>query len=378
MKRTGTGAAGKTAAQQSDQLESALGLVRNNVCTTPGYVPGLQPKPGQHLIKLNTNENPYPPSPKVLDAVKRAADGMLRLYPSPRGDALRAEAARLYGLAPEQVLCGNGSDEILAIIMRTFISEGDTIAFFTPSYSLYPVLAALAGARTVTVPLPRDAFAGGIDGLPVPSPRAKVFFLSTPNAPYGFAFPTEWIRRLIASFPGILVADEAYVDFAPESSLPLLADNPRLIVARTLSKTFSLAGMRVGFAFAHEKIVEQMMKVKDSYNLSRLAQEAGVAALADKAYLAETRDKITSVRRTFTDRLKKKGFTVQPSDANFVFAVPPAGITARALYDRLLARGFLVRYFEAAEVSDGLRISIGTEQDMEALSKELEEAVHGN
>jgi histidinol-phosphate aminotransferase len=168
------------------------------------------------------------------------------------------------------------------------------------------------------------------------------------------------------------------VDFAPESSLPLLAENPRLIIARTLSKTFSLAGMRVGFAFAHERLIEQLMKVKDSYNLSRLAQEAGRAALADRTYLAETRDMIKATRKTFSGRLAGLGFTVVPSDANFVFAVPPAGVTARSLYQRLLSRGFLVRHFEVEEISDGLRISIGTESDMEALSKEIEEAVHGD
>jgi histidinol-phosphate aminotransferase len=360
------------------EVERALECVRGCVRETPGYVPGLQPKPGERLIKLNTNENPYPPSPKVLAAVKRAADGMLRLYPSPRGDALREEAARLYNLTPAQVLCGNGSDEILTLIMRTFVSEGDTISFFRPSYSLYPVLAALASARAAVVPLPRDAFARGPDSLPVPSPRAKVFFLSTPNAPYGFSFPTKWIERLLASFSGIVVADEAYVDFAPESSLPLLAENPRLIAVRTLSKTFSLAGMRIGFAFAHEKIVEQMMKVKDSYNLSRLAQEAGRAALEDRAYLSETRDRIKATREAFGKRLSALGFAVVPSDANFVFAVPPAGVTARSLYDRLLARGFLVRYFEAEEISDGLRISIGTDADMEALAEVLKEAAHGH
>jgi histidinol-phosphate aminotransferase len=174
-----------------------------------------------------------------------------------------------------------------------------------------------------------------------------------------------------------VVADEAYADFAPESSLPLLAENPRLIVARTLSKTFSLAGMRIGFAFAHEKLVEQMMKVKDSYNVSRLALEAGCAALTDKAYLAETRNRILATRKAFSGRLAGLGFTVVPSDANFVFAVPPAGVTARSLYERLLSRGYLVRYFETAEISDGLRISIGSDADMEVLAKEMEEAVHG-
>ncbi len=369
MKRKTTGA---------EELGTALGYVRGCVRNTPGYTPGIQPKPGERIVKLNTNENPFPPSPKVLEAVTAAANAMLRLYPSPRGDALREEAGKLYGLSPRQVLCGNGSDEILAIIMRAFVSEGETIAFFKPSYSLYPVLAALAEATAVTIPLPRDAFARGIDGLPIPAPRAKVFFLSTPNAPYGFSFPTEWIGRLLESFPGIVVADEAYVDFAPESSLPLLADNPRLIVVRTLSKTFSLAGMRIGFAFAHEKIVEQMMKVKDSYNLSRLAQEAGRAALADQAYLRKTRDAILKTRASFAQALRGMGFTVLPSDANFVFTVPPAGATARGLYDALLSKGFLVRYFESPEIADGVRISIGSDEDMDALSREIKEAVRGD
>jgi histidinol-phosphate aminotransferase len=378
MKKKSAEAAGANAAgNDPKELELALSYVRGCVRETPGYVPGLQPKPGQRLVKLNTNENPYPPSPKVIEAVKHAVDDTLRLYPSPRGDALREEAARLYGLSPAHVLCGNGSDEILAIVMRTFVSEGDTISYFRPSYSLYPVLASFARARIEVVPLPRDAFARGVDGLPVPSPKAKVFFLSTPNSPYGFFFPTEWIRRLLASFPGIVVADEAYADFAPESSLPLLSQNPRLIVARTLSKMFSLAGMRIGFAFAHEKLVEQMMKVKDSYNVSRLALEAGCAALADRAYLAETRDKIMATRTAFSARLTALGFSVVPSDANFVFTVPPAGITSRALYERLLSRGYLVRYFETEGISDGLRISIGTEADMDALTREMEEAIRG-
>jgi histidinol-phosphate aminotransferase len=355
----------------ADQLRAALRLVRSAVRETPGYVPGLQPS-GTRLVKLNTNENPYPPSPLVIDAIKRAAGDALRLYPSPNSDALREEAARLYGLAPENVLCGNGSDEILSIIMRAFVGEGDTVSFFRPSYSLYPVLAALGCARTVPVPLPRR-----IDGLPVPSPQARLFFLSTPNSPYGFGFPTSWTARLLAEFPGIVVADEAYVDFAPESNLPLLADNARLIIVRTLSKTFSLAGMRIGFAFAHPRLVEEMRKVKDSYNVSRLAQEAGAAALRDQAYLTSTRDRIIATREAFRKSLVGLGFTVPRSDANFLFAAVPQGLDAKTLYERLLSRGFLVRYFTAPEVSDGLRISIGTEQDMEALVRALEEECHG-
>jgi histidinol-phosphate aminotransferase len=377
MSTAETGARAPRGPAASADLEAALGFVRRSVRETPGYVPGFQPKPGTRLVKLNTNENPYPPSPRVIQAVKQAVDDTLRLYPSPRSDSLRAEAARLYGLSAAQVLCGNGSDEILSLIMRAFVSEGDTIGFHRPSYSLYPVLAALARARTVEVPLQRVASAADAGRIPVPSPRAKVFFLTTPNSPYGFAFPTEWVARLLAGFPGIVVADEAYVDFAPESSLPLLADNPRLIIVRTLSKTFSLAGMRIGFAFAHERLVEEMMKVKDSYNVSRLAQEAGRAALEDGEYLKRTRDRIVATREAFSRRLRDGGFAVPHSDANFIFAVPPAGMDAKTLSDRLLARGFLVRYFTAAEISDGLRISIGSEENMESLSKTIEEECRG-
>jgi histidinol-phosphate aminotransferase len=351
----------------------ALGLVRGAIRGMAGYVPGLQPKPGQRLVKLNTNENPYPPSPRVIDALRQGADDSLRLYPSPAGDALRARAAELYGLSPEQVLCGNGSDEILAILMRTFVGEREAIGFFRPSYSLYPVLAGIAGARTIPVPLPRPSRASEVDALPVPAPDAKVFFLTTPNSPYGFGFPTEWIARLLERFPGIVVADEAYVDFASQSSLPLLSANPRLVVVRSLSKAYALAGMRIGLAFGHPAVIAEMDKVKDSYNLGRLAQTAGCEALADRAYLDLTRGRILATRARFAAGLSALGFSVLPSDANFVFAVPPAGLAALAVYEELLARGFLVRYFAAPELSDGLRISIGTENDMDVLLRTAKE-----
>ena len=354
----------------------AVSLVRGAIRRMAGYVPGLQPKPGQKLVKLNTNENPYPPSPRVIEALRRGADDSLRLYPSPAADALRARAAEVYGLSPDQVLCGNGSDEILTMLMRTFVGEQEAIAFFRPSYSLYPVLAGIAGARTVPVPLPRARTAADVSAVPVPSPDAKVFFLTTPNSPYGFGFPTEWIARLLGEFPGIVVADEAYVDFAPESSLPVLSANPRLVVVRSLSKAYALAGMRIGLAFAHPAVIAEMDKVKDSYNVSRLAQAAACEALADREYLRQTRERILASRARFTEGLAALGFAVVPSDANFVFAVPPAGLPARRLYEQLLGRGFLVRYVTAAELADGLRISIGTDDEMDGLLRAVEEIGH--
>ncbi len=350
-----------------DPVEEARALVRGAVRQMNGYVPGLQPRPGQKLVKLNTNENPFPPAPGVLEALHAAVTGTIRLYPNPEATPLRETAARIYGLTPSQVLCGNGSDEILAMILRAFVGEGETAAWFEPSYSLYPVLAEIGAARVVTVPFPRMSRASDAASLPVPSPAAKLFLLTTPNAPYGTGIPTRWVAALLAAFRGIVVADEAYIDFSDESSLPLLAANPRLIIVRTLSKAYSLAGMRAGLAFAHEAIIHELMKVKDSYNVSRLAQVAACAALEDQDYFRRTREVLVATRDRFSAELSRLGFTVLPSGANFVFAVPPRGLEAGAVYEGLLARGFLVRYWKTGVVSDGLRISIGTDAEMDGL-----------
>ena len=357
--------------------EEALCLVRRAVREMEGYVPGLQPVPGQRLVKLNTNENPYPPSPRVIEALRSAADGTVRLYPNSEATPLRVQAAATYGLEPEQVMCGNGSDEILSLILRAFVDEGDTIGYFQPSYSLYPVLASIAGARTVSIPLPRVARSREMNDIPVPVVRAKLFFLTSPNSPYGVVFPTKWTARLLAEFPGIVVADEAYVDFADESALPLLAANPRLIIVRTLSKAYSLAGMRAGLAFAEEGLVREMMKVKDSYNVGRLAQVAACEALADAHYFRATRDKVLATRARVAAALAGLGFTVLPSGANFLFAVPPAAHPAKPLYEKLLARSFLVRSLGGPDVSDGLRISMGTDADMDALMSAIQEETDG-
>ncbi|HET6451736.1 MAG TPA: histidinol-phosphate transaminase [Spirochaetia bacterium] len=354
--------------------QEALAFVRGAVRRMDGYVPGLQPGPGQALIKLNSNENPYPPSPRVIEALHAAVSESLRLYPNPDSTPLREQAARLYGLAPSQVLCGNGSDEILALLMRTFVAEGDTVAWFQPSYSLYPVLAEISRARVRTVPMPRVAQQAEMASLPVPSPRAKMFFLTTPNAPYGPAFPTAWVDQLLKRFRGIVVTDEAYVDFSDESTLPLLAANPRLIIVRTLSKAYSLAGMRAGLAFAHESLIQEIAKVKDSYNVSRMAQVAACAALEDQEYFRSCREKLVATRERFSQALRARGFTVLPSSTNFIFAVPPAGQDAGTLYEKLLARGYLVRHWKTGIVSDGLRISIGTDQQMDGLTAALQEA----
>ena len=359
------------------KLDEALALVRGAIRGMDGYVPGLQPSAGQRLVKLNTNENPYPPSPRVLEALHAAIDGSLRLYPSPDAAGLRSLAAARFGITADQVLCGNGSDEILALIMRAFVDQEDSVAFFQPSYSLYPVLASMSQAHSVRVPLARVKSEKEVDALPVPSPSAKIFFLTTPNSPYGYVFPASWTAKLLSTFPGIVVADEAYVDFADESSLPLLAENPRLLLVRSMSKSSSLAGMRVGFVFGHPAMIAQIAKVKDSYNVSRLAQVAACASLEDEGYARTTRNRIVATRERLTQRLQALGFVVPPSRANFVFAATPDGKSARPLYDALLGHGFLVRHFDSDGLSDGLRISIGSNEDMDALLASLQGEMSG-
>ncbi len=336
-----------------------VAFVRESIRKMAGYVPGWQPGPDETFIKLNTNENPYPPSHRVVDAIMAALNDDLRLYPSPDSRQLRKQAAELYGVDPAQVVCGNGSDEVLAILMRTFVDQGDTVAYFDPSYSLYPVLSEISSAREIRVDLPRV-----LSGVSPPDPPAKVFFLTTPNAPYGFRFPNEWIAEFLQNFQGIVVADEAYVDFARESSLSLLAEFPNLIVVRSLSKSYALAGMRVGLAVASVEIIAEMAKVRDSYNLNRLSQAAAVAALADQPHVRAQISRIIATREWLVERLRTLGFTVLPSETNFVFVVPPAKMAAADLYQHLFERGILVRYFSSPRLADGLRISIGTEDEM--------------
>ena len=216
-----------------------------------------------------------------------------------------------------------------------------------------------------------------MDAIPVPSPRAKVFFLTTPNSPYGSAFSPAWTERLLSRFRGIVVADEAYVDFGAMSAVSLLSRCPRLLVVRTLSKSYSLAGMRAGLLFGSEPLVRELMKVKDSYNVSRPAQAAAHAALADEAYFRATRDAVVAGRERFAAAIVAHGYRVLPSFANFVFVIPPRGLAAKTLYERLLARGFLVRHLGGPAVSDGLRISIGNDPDMAALAGIMAEEADG-
>lgn len=331
------------------------------------YVPGEQPRPGQRLIKLNTNENPYPPSPRVRQAVARAALGQaLRLYPAPQADDFIAAASRRYGLPQRMILAGNGSDELLAMLFRATLGRGDRVAWAAPTYSLYDTLAAVQEARVIAPPL-RSNFELPIEELA--RARAGLTIVCNPNSPSGTLTPRHTLARLAQLLEGRLLAiDEAYVDFAQENALGLVQRLRNVLVLRSLSKSYALAGMRLGLCFAHPEIIEQLGKVKDSYNLSRLAIAAGAAALKDSAWMLRNVERVKRTRAAATQRLRKMGFEVPSSSANFVLARMP-GRDLGPIAAGLRKRGVLVRHFRSWP--DAIRISIGRPADMAALFKAL-------
>jgi histidinol-phosphate aminotransferase len=332
-----------------------------------GYTPGEQPQ-DKRYIKLNSNENPYPPSPHVIAALQRALGEDLRLYPDPVAQRLRDKAAAVYGLSREQVLVGNGSDDLLTMLMRTFVGQGERVAFPFPTYSLYDVLVAMQEGEVVRVPFPADF------SLPaqLAEVEAKLTFLCHPNAPSGTLTPLRQVEELARHVRGILVIDEAYIDFANETALPLLHKYPHVIILRTFSKSFSLAGMRVGLAFAHSSLINEMMKVKDSYNVSRLSLVAAVAALEDYAWMRRNVDKIRTTRTRLSAALRDFGYFVHDSQANFVLA-RQQGVAQEPVYLGLKERGLLVRYFSSPELADCLRISVGTDEEIDRLLAAMQE-----
>jgi histidinol-phosphate aminotransferase len=343
-------------------------FLRKNIASLPGYVPGEQPQ-NDRFTKLNTNENPYPPSPRVLKALRKAANKTLRLYPEPLSDSLRSLAASVYGVRPESILAGNGSDELLSIVVRCFVGPGDRVAYPVPTYSLYDTLIEIQEGEKVTLDYPDDYC------LPetLAAQEATLTFLCNPNSPSGTLIPIKEIERLASSIRGILVVDEAYIDFAggnAVSALPLVGDLANLVVLRSFSKSFSLAGLRIGLAFAAESIIRGMIKVKDSYNLNRLSLVGAHAALEDMAWMARNVKRIQKSRRQLIRGLTRMGFEVPPSQANFVMATRP-GANLRWLYETLRERGILVRYFDVAGLQDSLRISVGTPREVGTLLREL-------
>ncbi len=343
-----------------------------NIAAMAGYVPGEQPR-GRRVLKLNANENPYPPSPRVLAAVRAAANQSLRFYPEAASGSLRAVAARVYGVSADQVIAGNGSDELLTILMRCFVGPRGRVAYPMPTYSLYDVLVDIQGGIRAPVDYPPDF------SIPpaLARQRAALTFLCNPNAPSGTLVRRAEVVRLAKAVKGILVVDEAYIDFATAadaSAIPLVRKLPNLVVLRTLSKSFSLAGLRVGLAFAPPDIIGGMMKVKDSYNLNRVSAAAATAALRDLAWMRRNVRRIQRSREVLAAALAGLGFQVYDSAANFILARRP-GTDVRAIQQALKRNGILIRYFDVPGLDDCLRITIGTAAEMATLITHLRRAV---
>jgi histidinol-phosphate aminotransferase len=328
-----------------------------------GYVPGFQPDDENAFIKLNTNENPYPPSPKVVTAIQAelgSNGGTLRKYPSASSRKLREVAGELYGFDPSWIVMANGSDEVLNNLIRAFAGEGEEIGYIHPSYSYYSTLAEIQGARVRPFSLTNDYRIADFPDCYA----GKLFFLTSPNSPLGFAFPIRYIAEMAARMKGMLVVDEAYADFANSNALELVKQYENVVVTRTLSKSYSLAGMRLGLAIARPEAIAALDKIRDHYNLDRLAQTACVAALEDQENFRNCVQHICETREWFTAELAKLGYDIIPSQGNFVFAAPPDH-DGKRVYRGLYDRKILVRHFTDPLLIHGLRISIGTREEME-------------
>lgn len=347
------------------------------VGTLSPYVPGEQPKL-QNLVKLNTNEHPYGPSPKVLEAIRAACDDTLKLYPDPSSDRLRQAVAKAVGVAPTRVFVGNGSDEVLAHAFLALLKHERPLRFPDITYSFYPVYCGLYGIDYETLPLTDDFRIDVEDYLPGRRGQAGAIIFPNPNAPTGRALSVAEIERVVAGNPDtVVVVDEAYVDFGAESVMPLTERYDNLLVIQTLSKSRSLAGLRVGFAVGSPELIDGLERVKNSFNsypVDRLASAGAVAALEDVEYFEQTRQAVIQTRGRMTAGLQALGFEVLPSSANFVFA-RHASRDAAELGAGLRERSIIVRHFRLPRIDQFLRITVGTDAQCELLLKALAEVV---
>ncbi|MHB1035202.1 MAG: histidinol-phosphate transaminase [Pirellulales bacterium] len=339
-----------------------MSYFRPEIEAMAGYVPGEQPQAGK-FIKLNTNENPYPPSPAVARAVEAVLRQGLQRYPDPVGTAFRVRAGQVLGVEPDWILCGNGSDEILTLVTRAFVGQGQLVRLPTPSYILYRTLAQIQGARSEEITFEQDwslpdRFAAPKDGL-------RLAFVPNPNSPSGTMIAPERVLQLAERLPCPLLVDEAYVDFANTNCLALVRENEKVMVSRSLSKSYALAGLRFGYLVAQPQVIQQLIKVKDSYNCDALSLAAATAAVDDQAWLAENRAKVLATRARLLAGMRDLGFETVDSQANFVWCTH-ARLSAKPLYEQLKANRILVRYMNYPGWGDGLRISVGTDEQIEA------------
>ena len=344
-------------------------LLRKSLAGFRPYVPGEQPPDGEDWVKLNTNESPLPPSPKVIAAIKIATDESLRLYPSPSAAPARQAIAKHFGLGVAQVTLGNGADELIEMCLRAFAGAGDSVAYPTPTYPLLEPLCRLHDA--VSSPHPsNEMFTWSTELMDDPSPLK---FLVNPNSPTGTWHGGASVERALNRSKGVVVLDEAYVDFAFESQVGLLAKHDNLVILRTMSKSYALAGMRIGFALGSRELIADLDAVKDSYNLDRLAIVAATAAIEDEEHHRKIVDNVVSERRWLELELHELGFEHSPSEANFVFVKPAAGNVAAAVADALRERRILVRHYDRDPIAGWFRITVGTRDQHERLLEALKE-----
>ncbi len=347
-----------------------MAYFRAHIEMLDGYVPGEQPTEPD-VVKLNTNENPYPPSPRVLEAVHAVTGEQLRRYPHPMGQPFRQAAAEVLGVRPEMIVCGNGMDDVLNLTVRAFSGPEARLVYPTPTYTLYAVLAAIEASMVAEVPfgpnyeLPFDELVAA---------EGRVTYLCNPNSPSGTWVPVEQVAELARKLRGVLVVDEAYVDFADENCMSLAGELPNVLVLRTLSKGYSLAGMRFGYGVGQPALIEGLVKVKDSYNVDAVSIAAAAAAIRDQDYARQRWQRVRGERERLTGELRALGFDVLPSQSNFLLAAitqPPA----EQLYESLKARRILVRYFKQPRLDDSLRITVGTPEQNDALLGALRDLV---
>jgi len=343
--------------------------IAKHVRRLEAYTPGEQPK-ARNVVKLNTNENPYPPSPECAKVLAKFPLDRLRRYPDPVFEELRGELAKLAGTTPERIFVGNGSDEVLSVAARAFVEDDEAIGSLDPSYSLYKTLAAIRNVKWVGRQLDKLESLESLE-----KSKTSLFLWTNPNAPTGeFAEPAT-IAAFAKKFPGVVIVDEAYADFARTNCMALATAkrNRNVIVMRTFSKSYSLAGLRVGWCVGPEDLIAAMYKVKDSYNVDAVAQAVALAAVRDQKWMLANRNKVVKTRERFTTALEKRGWDVIPSESNFVFAKPPAPMKAKTLFAELKAKNIFVRYFPGPKTGDRLRITIGTDRQMQTLLAALDE-----
>ena len=345
-----------------------MGYFRKTIEQMAGYTPGFQPKQPD-AVKLNTNENPWPASPKVLEAIGNLTAEDLRKYPEATGDSFRNVASAVLGVQPDNIICTNGGDDLLTICFRAFCDADRPVAYAQPTYSLYPVLAQIQGCEAIEIP--RDAD-GSLDELA--RINAPLTIVCNPNAPTCEMLSVDSLARLAEKLTGVLLIDEAYVDFAEDNAIRLIKDFDNVIILRSMSKGYSLAGLRFGFGIAHKLLIDGLMKIKDSYNADVVALTTATAAISDRPHLKSNVEKIKSERNRLTQQLRAMGFEVGDSQTNFIL-VQYGQKKAEDIHEKLKQQNIYIRYFALQGLGDKLRITIGTPQQNDRLLAALKEII---